>query len=210
MKSAIFALWRAFLNLIYPVTCHICGRKLAENKGLCDSCLSKIETNLSGTAACRYEGVLKEVLRLFKYKNALSLLNAFSRLLAEFIDRNIDMKNIDLIIPVPLHPVKLRERGFNQARLLAQPIAKRYNVPISVSNLIKVRYTKPQSFLNRTQRLRNLNGAFSVKKRASLKGKRILLIDDVYTTGTTVAKASYALKRAGAEDVKALTLARGI
>ncbi|MBL7068298.1 MAG: ComF family protein [Candidatus Omnitrophica bacterium] len=210
MRKTALALGRAFLNLVYPITCYICGEKLAENKGLCDRCLSKIETNAFGIAACRYEGVIKEALRLFKYKNAFSLINTFSRLFAEFIDRNIDMRKIDLIIPVPLHPVKLRERGFNQARLLAQPIARRYNVPISISNLIKVKYTKPQSGLNRNQRLRNLRNAFSVKKAGPLKGKKILLIDDVYTTGTTVNKASYALKRAGALEVKTLTLARGI
>lgn len=172
-------------------------------------CISKIHKNSFGIAACEYEGVLKEALHLFKYKGVLSLLNTFSYLLLLFIDKNIDMKRIDTIIPIPLYPVKLRERGFNQAYLLSLLIAKRYNIPISTGNLIKVKSTKPQSSLNRSLRLKNLKNAFSVRRPEYLKGKDILLIDDVYTTGATINEASKVLKRAGASSIKIVTLARG-
>ncbi len=200
---------RAFLNLVYPLTCPICGVRLDEEKGLCKDCIAKIPKNLYGIAACRFEGVIKEAVHLFKYKGMVSLLNTFSAIILEFIERNIDMKKIDAIVPIPLHPVKLRERGFNQAYLLSLSIAKRYNIPISTGNLIKTKATRPQSTLGRNQRLKNLKGAFSVKRSERLKGKSVLLVDDVYTTGTTIDNAAEALKKAGIKNIKAMILANG-
>ena len=201
---------KALLNLVYPLTCCACDEKMAGNTGICDPCASKVDKNLAGVAACRYDGVLKKALQTFKYKNGLALVDTFSRFLIEFIERNFDMKNIDAIIPMPLHPVKLRQRGFNQSQLLAVPISKRYGVPISTSALKKVRYTPPQSGLDRTSRLRNPANAFRVKKNTPLKGKSVLLLDDVYTTGATIKSAVDALRSAGISQIRVLTLARGI
>ena len=97
MKNIITALGKAVLNLVYPLTCHICDTKLTENKGLCESCASKIHKNNYGLAACEYEGVLKETVCLFKYRRTLSLLNTFSGLLIEFI--NLFPANLPKIIP---------------------------------------------------------------------------------------------------------------
>jgi ComF family protein len=202
MNERMIAFGRAFLNLVYPLSCCACGRKMTINKGLCGECVLKIHKNEDGMAACRYEGVLKEAIHFFKYKGLLSLSNTFSHLLFEFINKNIDMKNIDEIVPVPLHRVKERERGFNQARLLALPISKMYNIPIS-SCVVKTKVTQPQSGLSRTARLRNLKRAFSIKRNKAMDGKK-------YTTGTTIDNIAKVLKRAGANSIKVVTLARGI
>ena len=203
-------LGKAFLNLVYPVMCCVCGERMVENTRLCDSCASKVEKNLSGVAACKYDGVLKKALQVFKYKNGLALVSTFSRFLIEFIERNLDMEKFDVLIPMPLHPVKFRQRGFNQSQLLAVPISKRYGIPLLTSVLKKVRHTPPQSGLDRTSRLRNPVNAFRVKKNVPLKGKSVLLLDDVYTTGATIKSASDALRAAGVSRIRPLTLARGI
>jgi len=210
MKERILALGRAFLNLIYPLSCAVCGEKITRNCGLCAACLSRIQRNDYGIAACQYEGVLKKAVRLFKYGGFMSLANAFSDLLLEFMAKRTDIKDIDVIVPVPLHPVRFRERGFNQSNILCAPIAKRYGIPARPACLVKVRHTKPQSILDRAERLRNVRRAFSVADKASIKGKNILLVDDVYTTGATIHEAARALKKAGASCVSAITLAKGV
>lgn len=200
---------KAILGLAYPLTCRICRVKLTENTALCKSCISKIQTYEYGTACCRYEGVLKEALHLFKYKGVHSLINTFSQFIFDFIDKNFVLKDIDIIIPIPLYSTKERERGYNQAYLLSVPISKKYNVPIYTNHLIKKLATRPQSNLNRTQRLNNLKGAFSVKHAHNLQGKIALVVDDVYTTGTTIREACRVLKQAGLKKIKVLALARG-
>ena len=201
---------RAFLNIIYPPLCQACGTRLSENAGLCTKCIQAIQKNEYGIAACDYEGALKEALHKFKYSGVLSPLKALSPILLEFIEKNIDTENIDAIIPIPLYHAKLRERGFNQSRLLSIPISKRYNIPISGNILIKTKPTSPQSNLNRKERLKNLKGAFTVKKNALLTGKRVLLVDDVYTTGATIDEASRVLMKAGVSNIKIVTLAKGL
>jgi len=124
------------------------------------------------------------------------------------IERLPPLDSIDLIIPVPLHTQRLREREFNQSLLLADRIARHGKIPLSYSNLIRLTATPAQTTLARKDRLRNLRGAFSVRIPEALAGKRILLIDDVFTTGTTVNECAQVLRRAGSGDVFALTLAR--
>ncbi len=209
MKERILSFGRAFLSLIYPLSCCTCGKKMIENKGLCDDCFSKIERNKRGTAACRYEGILKKAIHQFKYKGVLPLVDRFSQLMCRFIDDNIEMSRIDTIVPVPLNRSRLRERGFNQSRLLSLALSKKYGVPVS-SCLVKRKATRPQSGLRRAERQNNLKRAFAVKHPKRIKEKNILIIDDVYTTGATVSEASKTLKRAGAKSVMVAALARGI
>jgi ComF family protein len=120
------------------------------------------------------------------------------------------MAKVDMIVPVPLHHVSLRERGFNQAHLLSLAVSKRFGVPVRRSCLAKIRHTRPQSGLNRQERLTNLKGAFKVKDPGAVKGKNILIVDDVYTTGATVSKAAGALKEAGASKIEVAVLAKGV
>jgi ComF family protein len=118
--------------------------------------------------------------------------------------------NIDHIVPVPLHPARLRGREFNQSLLLADQLSRQLKKPVSASHLIRAHATDPQTTLTRQERLRNLRQAFSVKQPDSLAGRRILLVDDVFTTGTTLNECAKVLLKAGIQSVFALTLARTI
>jgi ComF family protein len=117
---------------------------------------------------------------------------------------------IELIIPVPLHPKRLRWRGFNQSVLLARQVSRAYALPIDAFILIRDKETLPQTQLSEEERRKNVRGAFSVRAGGALKAKTILLVDDVYTSGATVNECSRVLTRAGARKVHVLTLARAV
>jgi ComF family protein len=116
----------------------------------------------------------------------------------------------DVVIPVPLHTSRLREREFNQSLLLADQVATHLHLPLSFTNLVRTVSSEPQSTLSRKERIKNLRQAFTVRQPQSLAQKRILLIDDVFTTGTTVNECAKVLRNAGAEAVFVLTLARTV
>ena len=117
---------------------------------------------------------------------------------------------IDLLIPVPLHPRRLRERGFNQSLLLARHLSRRLGLPCEAEVLVKVKDTPSQTSLSPAERQRAVRGAFEVMKGERIREKRVLLVDDVFTTGATVNEASRVLLRAGAEEVLVITLARSV
>jgi len=119
----------------------------------------------------------------------------------------LDIEQFDIIVAVPLFPSRLRERGYNQSRLLAELIAKEYGVNLSINNLIRTRNTEHQTFLGEKERWTNIHGAFRIKHSDRFSGKNILIIDDLLTTGATASEAAGALKNAGAETVGVLTLA---
>jgi ComF family protein len=123
------------------------------------------------------------------------------------LPRGIDA---DVIVPVPLHPTRLRAREFNQSLLLADQLGRHLARPVSVSNLVRVAATDPQTTLTRQARLRNLRNAFYIRKPQDLAEKRILLVDDVFTTGTTLNECAKSLRKAGVGPVYALTLARTV
>ncbi len=115
---------------------------------------------------------------------------------------------IERVVPVPLHKKRLLERGFNQAALMARSIARALEVPLELRCLVKVRSTSPQVGLKRSERIANVKGAFAVTQKARVSGKRLLLVDDVYTTGATLSEASRCLLGAGAKEVHVITFAR--
>jgi ComF family protein len=116
----------------------------------------------------------------------------------------------DLLVPVPLHPTRLRAREFNQSLLLADQLGRHLKRPVSATVLVRVLATDPQTTLSRQERLRNLRQAFAVRNAEALAGRRVLLIDDVFTTGTTLNECAKTLRKGGALSVSALTLARTI
>jgi ComF family protein len=118
--------------------------------------------------------------------------------------------SVDVIVPVPLHRRRLRQRGFNQSALLARELGKRLGVPVRCDLLARKLWTEPQTRLNREERLRNVRDAFRVLKLDEAGGMRILLIDDVFTTGTTLGECTQELKRADASEVHALTVSRSL
>lgn len=151
-----------------------------------------------------YEGPLRKLIHLFKYGKVESLAQPLSRFLMRAMPHG---ERFDAVIAMPMHWRKQWERGFNQADLLARPLAKRCGLELA-TNLRRQRYTKSQAGLTETERQQNLKDSFRVKKAEQLAGKRVLLIDDVFTTGATLRAAARVLKAAGAAHISALTLAR--
>ena len=151
-----------------------------------------------------YEGPLRKLIQLFKYGKVESLARPLSALLLQALPRD---QNFDIVIAMPMHWRKQWERGFNQAELLAGPVARRYGLKLA-TNLRRKRYTQSQAGLNEAGRRKNLRDSFAVVQQDRIAGKRVLLIDDVFTTGATLRAATAALKSAGVVRVSALTLAR--
>jgi ComF family protein len=150
-----------------------------------------------------YEGELRELIHLFKYGRIQPLAKPLGRLLSQALPRD---RVFDCIVPMPLHWRKRWQRGFNQSELLARDLGRRTNVRVK-NALRRVRFTAAQAGLTNAKRRLNVSGAFRSRKGA-LEGLRVLLIDDVMTTGATAASCARALKMAGAREVTLLTLAR--
>ena len=151
-----------------------------------------------------YEGPLRKLIHLFKYGKVETLAAPLSRLLIRTLPLD---QRFDVVVAMPMHWRKRWERGFNQAELLAKPVAKRYGVKLS-TNLRRKRHAKAQAGLTEAQRLANAKDSFLIRRPEEISQKRVLLVDDVFTTGATLRAAAAALKKAGAAHVSALTLAR--
>jgi ComF family protein len=175
-----------------------------DEKGFCAVCRENLTNFDAAYSFGAYEGSLRKLIHLFKYGKVESLAEPLSRFLLLAIPLEAQF---DVVIAMPMHWRKQWERGFNQAKLLAEPIAKRYGLKVAGS-LRRTRYTKAQAGLSEAQRRDNLKNSFQVERRDQVAGKRVLLIDDVFTTGATLRAAVEVLKAAGASHVTALTLAR--
>lgn len=170
--------------------------------GVCAACKSGLRGFDSASSYGFYEGTLRSLIHLFKYSKMRPLASTLSTYL-EFAVPHDEM--FDAVVPVPLHWRKRWSRGFNQAELLARPIAKRRRIPV-LRALRRKRSTEVQATLAVAGRRRNVQGAFEA--RLNVAGKRILLVDDVMTTGATASACAMALKRAGAKSVSLVTVAR--
>ena len=153
-----------------------------------------------------YEGVLEKAIKLLKFR----LKKRIARYLSDIMANHNPFRDFDLIIPVPLHKHRLDERGFNQSELIAAEISKRSGAPLVGDCLIRIKDTKHQFELGRAERLSNLNGAFAINDPQTVKGKRILLIDDIYTTGSTIGECRRCLLESGAGPVNSLILSRPV
>ena len=151
-----------------------------------------------------YEGALRDLIHLFKYDRMKPLGKTLAGYLASALPRD---QQFDLVVPMPLHWRRRWQRGFNQSELLARPTARRCGIPM-VNAVRRTRSTAAQAGLSNARRRANVAGAFRVKKPQKVEGRRILLIDDVMTTGATASACAVALKRAGAGSVTLLALAR--
>jgi ComF family protein len=171
---------------------------------LCTVCRESLVNFDAAYSFGSYEGPLRKLIHLFKYAKVESLALPLSRLLLQAMPLE---QRFDVVIAMPMHWRKRWQRGFNQAELLAKPVVKRYGLKLS-TQLRRKRYTKPQAGLTEVQRRENLKDSFWVNNAQQIAGKRILLIDDVFTTGATLRSAAARLKKAGAAHVTALTLAR--
>ncbi len=205
----------ALVDLLFPSTC--CSCSIPSEKALCDSCLKKIgfiEPPAGATcgrpvALAEYNGVIKDSIHAFKYKNARRLADQFAGLLLDRFGGMID--EADIVTFVPLRNAKKRQRGYNQAELLAKALDRRTGDKIH-NTLKAVRFVKDQSKLKAEDRKTNIRGAYALRPGAGkgVQGHMVILVDDVYTTGATVNECASLLIAAGAKEVQVITLARTI
>ncbi len=183
---------------------------------LCEACLKTPMVMERVRAAFIYKALIQKALGLFKYQSKLSLARPLERHLFQAFATHFDMNGFHLIVPIPLHISKARKRGFNQSYFLVRNFPRLYRdawgrpAPwrIDISGLARVRATVSQTGLDHKARKKNLIRAFACPKPAHIKGKNILLVDDVFTTGATCNAAAQTLVDAGAASVSALVLAR--
>lgn len=197
---------------VEPPFCAICGDPVAgdiQHDYACFACARETPAFDRARSAVRYEGAVGDALRALKYGNALWVVQDMAELLLACVRAEYPGQSFDLVTAVPLHPARRRERGFNQSALLGGAIARRLRVPFREGLVRRVRPTDTQTGLTAPQRTANVCGAFRVGLLARPAGRRILLVDDVMTTGATVNACAKALKKGGAAEVYVVTVARG-
>lgn len=193
--------------------CAVCGRPLVGTANpknpMCGRCMTaKKPSHLERTRFATYDaGALGEAIRAFKYRGALFMRRPLSHILRRAFARYFQMDNFDVVIGVPIHNKKLATRGYNQSVLLAKALSDCSGKPLDKTLLLKTKDTPAQVGLHKPKRIRNLEGAFKVKKGAEVEGRKILVVDDVLTTGATLAEVAKTLKKAGAARVEGLVLA---
>lgn len=201
------------VRCLEPPICLCCGTKLDADGGsenrYCGGCLKQRPFFDKARSLYFYEPPLSSLIHRLKFHGSGIAAAALADLVAR--DRpGTDLRDVDLIIPVPLHSARLRDRGLNQSLVIARLAFPRDGKRIEPMVLVRKRETVAQTGLSGKERRKNLRGAFAVNERQLIRGRSVLLVDDVYTTGSTVMECSKTLKRAGAARVEVLTLARAL
>lgn len=244
MFSFLIKAKNVILDILFPPICLNCQKPIDDrNKLICEKCLSLIKLNNTffcpvcrarlpeNKKICHYDShyllaaagnyddsVLRNLIHCFKYKNFKSLAPILGGLNLKYVEiLNLNLKSF-VIVPIPLHPKKERQRGFNQAKLIAEFLSKKLNLEL-IEPLKRVKNTEPQVKLkDQNERIKNISGCFEINPHTnfrygmgvknSIKGKNILLIDDVFTSGATVNEAVRVLKQNGARKITVLVLAK--
>ena len=195
---------RAAVKPIVPPWCEKCGEPFVTDR-LCANCRAyPLEIEKIRSVAV-FDGVLRQAIHRFKYEHLASLAEPLGDMLADYW--RAEQLTADWLIPVPLHPSRERDRGYNQSELLARQLARRVNVPVRRNGLRRTRATAVQMTLNAAQRRENVAGAFECVE-PGVRGIRVVIVDDVGTTGATLDACAQAVLKAGAASVMGLTLAR--
>jgi ComF family protein len=200
---SINAVCRACLNDLpwhQKNACPQCG--LHSNGQICGSCISSPPNFDATHAVFLYTYPIDAMMVRYKYGNRLNLGDTFG----EFLSEKISVKSIDVIIPMPMHPQRIKERGFNQALEIAKVLAKNHKVPLDFKSAIRQTLSPPQASLPLKERVKNIKGVFKVN--GELAGKRVAIVDDVMTTGASLNELSKTLKKAGAAHVECWVIAR--
>ena len=215
-SSSLLPVCSECLESVQPIAggrCILCGERLFSGltQSLCGECLTERPPFEKAAAYGSYDGGLRELIHLLKYELVKPAAGVLGRMLAEAVtDLASEVTGSTLVVPVPLHATKLRQRGFNQSELIAKAMTKQKSLGLQLELapelLTRRRATESQVGYTRQQRIANLRGAFAAD--AAVRGRDILLIDDVFTTGTTVSECTRVLRRAGAERVWVATVAR--
>ena len=190
--------------------CKNCTRPLPKGytADLCRSCKKTRYSLLHNVSALKYTGVVEEAIKRMKFTNLeLWIANELGKILSETVQKEYKDINFDMIVPVPISQINFVKRKFNQAQEIAAMVKNDLKIPMSINNLIKFKHTSQQSTLGYHQRKSNVKGAYKVLKPDVFVDKTILLIDDVFTTGSTINECARMLKKAGATCVYTATVA---
>ncbi|MCE5314870.1 MAG: ComF family protein [Armatimonadota bacterium] len=228
-------LWNGLLDLVYPAHCLVCGT--AGDDYLCANCIEQIDVIgeqhcircampceapicndcrnqlyefESAASAGVYEGVLRKALHALKYDRHLVMVEPLADLMTRCFPRRQFSGKVDVVVPIPIHRCRMVDRGFNQSLELSRRMCERLSLPLEPQVLYKTRRTRHQADLSQDQRVANLRCAFGVSNPNIVAGKQVLLVDDVFTTGSTLNEAALALKNAGAQSVHVYTLSRSV
>lgn len=221
LTTPILSLPKGLIDLLYPPLCEICGEKLTSPAYLvCGDCLGQVafkgyflddfsihgEVALDGAwCLTDFVPIMQQLIHLLKYNRRKRVVKRLCEFWASEISRCLEGVNYDRVAPIPLHPRKARERGYNQVAGLARWLGLHQDIPVTLDLLVRTRYTTTQTQLNAEERHSNVSGAFRVD--TPVEGVNILLVDDVLTTGSTANACATVLKAAGAHRVDLLTLA---
>lgn len=195
------------LKLLTPPWCMKCGKKLTEDEALCADCRRKEHVFLRGRALYEYGSVAPSIYRM-KYGKRQEYAEFFGGEAAFFLGEFIRKVNPDGLIPIPLHRKRRNKRGYNQAELLARALGRCLSIPVYDNLLLRVKNTAPLKKQNPEERQNNLKKAFIIRQN-DVKLDTIILVDDIYTTGSTVDEASRVLKESGVKNIYVITLACG-
>ena len=201
------------MKLLSSPLCPICGIPFATPGGIdhaCSSCISDPPPFTAARAAMVHDGPARDLVHRFKYDGKVQLRRPLGLLFAERLAPFIAASAPDVVIPVPLHLNRLRQRGFNQAVLLGEVVAKEWGLPLDRTGLCRTRMTEPQTEFSALERRRNVRGAFGFGNGAAVVGRKVLLVDDVYTTGSTAGECARTLRRGGAAEVFVATVVRAV
>ena len=201
------------VRFIVPPFCERCGLPYEgeiTTSFECSNCREMELHFVTARAAVVANDLLLDVIHRYKYKRAVWFEPFLADLLVRLAKPALQTVRWDLIVPVPLHPLKKREREFNQAERLARRLSRATGIPVESRLLRRIEFTRTQTQLTRTERATNVRSAFAVRRGKRLTGERIVLLDDVLTTGATTSACAMALKAAGASEVCVLTVARGL
>ncbi|MCM1101280.1 MAG: ComF family protein [Clostridium sp.] len=195
------------LKLLTPPYCLKCGKKLRDEREFCADCSGASHVFDRGRALYEYESAAGSIYRL-KYGGRQEYADFLGEEMARYLGAFVGETAPDALIPIPLHPARQRGRGYNQAALLAESVGRRLDVPVRAKYLSRVRNTKPLKYLNPKERQNNLKRAFNIDQN-DVKLKTVILVDDIYTTGSTMDEAAATLKAGGVERVYFIALACG-
>jgi ComF family protein len=204
----------ASFQMILPPICSVCGQVLpvapqsSEAAALCRDCTSGKYSFQAARSFGVYEGALAHAIVLLKYERLEPLGSYFAMQLLQLVRADAHLLPADVVVPVPLHRLKLKERGFNQVDLFALPLARRLRLPYRPVLLMRSRPRPEKHLLSQEERWEAVRGAFAIRQGGRVDNLRVLLLDDVMTTGATLDACASALREAGARSVLGLTIAR--
>lgn len=218
IKNALIFLWDKLINILYPKQCVICGKLNSDE--ICNKCYkiikptTKIEKHINKSFnehmyIFKYEGKIRNLIIDYKFNDKAYLKNFFAKIIIKNEKTCRKIKKYDIIIPVPIHLKRKSERGYNQSELIAREIAKNFEgIELVTACLIKEKNTVPQSLLTKEQRKQNVKQVYKLVNKEKIVNKRIILFDDIFTTGSTAEECSRILKQNGAREILVFTIAK--